>query len=326
MRDRARATRLRPAMRTFYDDYQRRLQEKRWTWDDIPFYAGRGSRQSIAPLHDLDYLDVYQRIYGRRIGANGIGKLREVGLTRTADADREEYAAVLERAGVSVHWIDEVDAPAQAGHGLLVVNGGAIAPDRRSVLAHWAFWTLNVPTLLTIAGAGAVAEAGATVWLAADVYVVGISAAYNRAGLEQLLSMVELTSGVDDLEVLTIRCQGHVPVNRTTGASAHVTNLIAPLDVDKVLAYKAGIDTATLLWLERNGYEVVEPAFAEHIGANAVNLVLLEPGRVVMTAAAPETVARVRAAGVEVIEVPVAGLRSATLELVRDPGPKRGGG
>ena len=67
--------------------------------------------------------------------------------------------------------------------------------------------------------------------------------------------MVRLTAGVDHLEVLTIRCQGKLYFDRTTGASAHVTNLIAPLDVDKVLAYKPGIDTATLLWLERNGYE-----------------------------------------------------------------------
>src|SRR5213592_824757 len=69
------------AVATFYDDYQRHLHERRWTWDDIPFYEGKGARQSIAPLHDLDYLDVYQRVYGRKMGANGIGKLREVALT-----------------------------------------------------------------------------------------------------------------------------------------------------------------------------------------------------------------------------------------------------
>ena len=109
------------------------------------------------------------------------------------------------------------------------------------------------------------AEAGATVWLAQDVYVVGLSAAYNQAGLDQLLPLVELTAGVEELKVLTIRCQGALYFDRTTGASAHVTNLLAPLDVDKVLAYKPGIDTATLLWLERNGYHVVEADFEEHV-------------------------------------------------------------
>jgi len=304
---------------TFFDDYQSQLHDRRWTWDDIPFYEGKGSRQSIAPLHHLDYLDVYERVYGRRIGANGIGLLREVAVL----GNQDEYGAVLEAEGVTVHRIEGDQAPDTA-HGLLVADGGAIAADRTEVLAHWAFWNLNIPTLLTISGRGAVAEAGATVWLAQDVYVVGLSAAYTRAGVDQLLAMVELTSGVDELEVLTIHCQGRVPFDRTTGASAYITNLIAPLDVDKVLAYKAGIDTATLLWLERNGYDVVEPAFAEHVGSAVVNLVLIEPGRVVMTAEAPETLARVRAAGIEVIEVPGTGLRAATLEILRDPGPRRG--
>ena len=367
-------------MATFFDDYQRHLHERRWTWDDIPFYEGRGARQSIAPLHDLDYLDVYERVYGRKMGCNGIGKLREVALTRITDVEnqvyderfpyaadpafleahglgrvpdidlcrrqQEEYAAVLEGEGVTVHWLDWGDAPmgaygplqaTWAAQELLIINGGAVVPKlgwhpfsfgRTEYMAHWAFWNLNIPTLLTISGKGAVAEAGATVWLAQDVYVVGLSAAYNQAGLDQLLDMVRLTAGVDHLEVLTIRCQGKLYFDRTTGASAHVTNLIAPLDVDKVLAYKPGIDTATLLWLERNGYEVVEPVFAEHVRNDVCNLKILEPGRVVMAAEAKGTIDRVRAAGVEVIEVPYSGFQHAgggfhctTMEIYREPGP-----
>jgi N-dimethylarginine dimethylaminohydrolase len=365
---------------TFYDDYQRRLHERSWSWADIPFYGGRGAPQSIAPLHELDYLDVYERVYGRRIGANGIGKLREVALTRITDAEnqvyderfpyaqdpafleahglgripdvdrcrrqQEDYAAILQGEGVTVHWIDWGDAPmgaygplqaTWAAQELLVVNGGAVVPKlgwhpfsfgRAEFLAHWAFWNLSIPTLLTISGKDAVAEAGATVWLAQDLYVVGRSAAYNQAGLDQLLPLVELTSGVEELKVLTIRCQGRLYFDRRTGASAHVTNLIAPLDVDKVLAFKPGIDTETLLWLERNGYHVVEPDFDEHVATDVCNLKLIEPGRVVMAAEAPRTVERVRAAGVEVIEVPYSGFQHAgggfhctTMEIRRDPGP-----
>jgi N-dimethylarginine dimethylaminohydrolase len=247
---------------------------------------------------------------------------------------------------VTVHWLDWGDAPmgaygplqaTWAAQELLIINGGAVVPKlgwhpfsfgRTEYMAHWAFWNLNIPTLLTISGKGAVAEAGATVWLAQDVYVVGLSAAYNQAGLDQLLDMVRLTAGVDHLEVLTIRCQGKLYFDRTTGASAHVTNLIAPLDVDKVLAYKPGIDTATLLWLERNGYEMIEPVFAEHVRNDVCNLKILEPGRVVMAAEAKGTIDRVRKAGVEVIEVPYSGFQHAgggfhctTMEIYREPGP-----
>jgi N-dimethylarginine dimethylaminohydrolase len=365
---------------TYFDEYQRQLYERRWSWDDIPFYEGKGARQSIAPLHDLDYLDVYERVYGRKMGCNGIGKLREVALTRITDVEnqvyderfpyaqdqafleahglgripdielcrhqQEHYADVLEGEGVTIHWIDWGDAPMSAygpmqamwaAQELLVINGGAVVPKlgwhpfsfgRTEFLAHWAFWNLNIPTLLTISGRGAVCEAGATVWLAQDVYVVGLSVAYNRAGLDQLLQTVELTAGVPELKVLTVRCQGRLYFDRRTGATAHVTNLLAPLDVDKVLAYKPGIDTGTLLWLERNGYLVVDADFDEHVHNDVCNLKILEPGRVVMAAEAPRTIARVRAAGVEVIEVPYSGFQHGgggfhctTMEIYREPGP-----
>ena len=31
---------------TFFDEYQRQLYERQWTWDDIPFYEGKGAKQS----------------------------------------------------------------------------------------------------------------------------------------------------------------------------------------------------------------------------------------------------------------------------------------
>jgi N-dimethylarginine dimethylaminohydrolase len=314
-------------VRTFYDEYQAALHDKEWTWDDMPFYRGKGARQSIAPLHDLDYLDVYERVYGRRIGSNGIGKLREVALMGTQP---DEYARVLESEGVTVHRIDPDEKTPPAAGELLMVNGGAIVPKAgrtgggAEFLAHWAFWNLNIPTLRTIAGTG-VAEAGATVWLAQDVYVVGLSPAYDRDGLDQLLETVRLTAAVDDLTVLTIRCQGALYFDTQTGASAHVTDLIAPLDVDKVLLYPAGIDTENLLWLERNGYQMIEADMDEHVESRVCNLTILEPGRVVMAAEATRTIEKVREAGVEVIEVPgTGGFHSSTMELYREPGPSLG--
>jgi N-dimethylarginine dimethylaminohydrolase len=346
-------------VRTYYDEYQAALHAKEWTWDDMPFYRGKGARQSIAPLHDLDYLDVYERVYGRRVGCNGIGLLREVALTRITEAhglglipdvdlcrhQQEEYARVLKGEGVTVHWIEQGDTATSAGapleatwapQELLVVNGGAIVPKpgrmappsgRAEFLAHWAFWHLNIPTLRTIAGTG-VAEVGATAWLAQDVYVVGLSPAYNQEGLDQLLETVRLTAAVDDLKVLTIRCQGALYFDPQTGASAHVTDLIAPLDVDKVLLYPAGIDTENLLWLERNGYQMIEADMEEHVESHVCNLKILEPGKVVMAAEAERTIEKVRDAGVEVIEVPYsafhdagAGFHRTTMEIHREPGP-----
>lgn len=372
---------------TGFDEYQRHLREREWGWEDVSdFYEGRGTEQSIVPLQELDYLDVYERVYGRRIGASGIGRLEEVALSEITDAEtriydeslpyrdapelltrhgvgtrgiapiadvslcrsqQEGYAELLEREGVSVRWIDWGEEPVSAYgpmHGMwvasevLVVGGGAIVPKRGrdpfsfgrgEWLSRWLFWELNIPTLLTVAGRG-IAEVGSLVWLAEDVFVVGDSIAYNEEGRSQVLPVVERSSRASELQVLTVHCQGQHYFDPATGGAAHVDNLIAPLDVDKVLCYTPGIDTPTLLWLKQNGYQVVQADFDDHVGRKVCNLTILEPGRVAMSAEARTTIERVREAGVDVVETPYSGfhgagggLHSATLELQRAPGPAR---
>lgn len=372
---------------TRFDEYQEHLRTRDWSWDDVSlFHEGHGVPQSIVPLHELDHRDVYERTYGRPMGANGIGRLREVALSRiTAAEDRiydpslpyaavpalleahgvgprglgrlaaidrcreelEGYAAVLEGEGVTVHWIDWGDDPVAAYgpmHGmwaageLLVVAGGAIVPKRSrdpfsigrgEWLSRWAFWHLNIPTLLTVAGTG-VAEAGTLVWLAEDVFVAGDSIAYDQDGMAQVLAVVERSIRVPELHVLEIHCQGERYFDAETGQAAHVDNVIAPLDAGKVLCYTPGVDTMALLWLREHGYEIVPAEFEDHVRHKVCNLTILEPGRVVMPAGAGQTIARVRAAGVEVIEVPFGGfhaagggLHSATLQIHREQGPSR---
>lgn len=366
-------------MQTYFDRYQRQLREKEWTWSDVPFYEA-GKPLDIAPWHDLDYLDVYEKVWGRRIGCNGIGKLREVALARITENENQlydarfshatdpgfleahgfgrildvdqcreqqkRYAEVLEGEGVVVHWIDYGDRPMGpfgpihrqwAVHELLVINGGAVVPKmgpdpfsfgRAEFLAHWALWEQNIPTLVTITEG--ICEAGATAWLAQDVYVVGLSPAYTKRGLDQLLPAVRQTTDVDDLKVLTVRCQGSLYLDRRTGATAHITNLIAPLDLETVLCYPAALDTESLLWLKNNRFTLVEADIEEHVEHDVCNLKILEPGRVIMAAEAPRTIEKVRRVGVEVIEVPYSGFHRAgggfhdsTMEIYREPGPAK---
>ena len=88
------------------------------------------------------------------------------------------------------------------------------------------------------------------------------------------------------------------------------------------------MDTAAFLW--NHGYRVIEADHEEQCRALACNLVPLEPGRVLMHAGAERTIAAVRAAGVEVIPVAYdeynaygAGLHCATMQILRDPGPRK---
>ena len=61
-------------------ELQRRLHSKEFKLEDVPGYR-HGQAPDAAVWHNLDYLDVYPQVYGREMGSNGIGKLREVALT-----------------------------------------------------------------------------------------------------------------------------------------------------------------------------------------------------------------------------------------------------
>ena len=73
----------------------------------------------------------------------------------------------------------------------------------------------------------------------------------------------------------------------------------------------------------------MEIPFDEQRDWTPANLILLEPGKVMMAAEAKETIRKLKKAGVEVIEVPIkewlsmgGGMYCWSLSLIRDRGPK----
>ena len=145
---------------------QRKLSEGGFKLSDIPNYIP-GVFPEPETWHNIDYLDVYSRVWGREIRGNGIGKLREVALTEITSNEynpifeedpaffhkweepydtldvklmREQsamYQEVLEANGVTVHRIEFPDPPVGAfgpmmymwaARELLVLNGGSVIP------------------------------------------------------------------------------------------------------------------------------------------------------------------------------------------------------
>lgn len=262
--------------------------------------------------------------------------------------EQAQYAGALEGQGVRVHWIDWGEAPMSAfgpmqamwaPSDLWVIRGGSVIQKtgwhpfsfgRSEFLARWAQHHLGVPILYTVVGTG-VQEPATTMWFAEDVWVTGISCAYNEAGNRQLEPVVRRSAGDVDLEVHTIRLSTDRFVDRETGLGGHLTNVICPLDIDKVLVYGPGVDYGTHDWLLSKGYTVVEvPDREEQILYTPTNTIPLEPGVVFMVKEAERSIAAVRKAGVEVIEVPNAefsriggALHCRTLRVLRDPGPHK---
>jgi N-dimethylarginine dimethylaminohydrolase len=360
-----------------YEEHLERLREKDWTLEDVPFYEP-GAPIDFTAYESLHYLDVYDKVWGRECGENGIGRLREVAISLITEAEiaaydprypfhedltwleshglrkadipqmQEEqaaYAELLEEQGVAVHWIDWGEAPMSAFGPMQamwapsdtwVIRGGSIIQKtgwhpfsfgRSEFLARWLQHHLGVPVLYTVTGKG-VMEPATTMWFAEDVWVTGISCAYNEEGNRQLAPIVRSSARNPDLEIHTIYLSTDRFVDRESGLGAHLTNVICALDIDKVLVYPSGVDAGTHRWLRTKGYKIAEVDREEQMLYTPTNTIPFAPGIVYMVKEATRAIAAVRKLGVEVIEVPnrefsrIGGaLHCRTLRVLRDPGP-----
>ena len=257
------------------------------------------------------------------------------------------YEQALESQGVVVHRVRFPQPPVSAyGPGkstwaaaeLFVLRGGSVLPKRgvqplaygrAEYLALWAWTRLGVPVLFAVTGKG-IFEIGPCSFLAEDVFISGNGMAFNDEGLAQVKPVVARSAGLDadDMTFLHVEFPGSCYYDAATGTSHHPDLLLAALDVDKVIAYPPGLDFATLEWLRRRGYQMVEVDHDEHVRFGPANVMLIEPGLVIMHAEAVESIAKVRKAGVEVIEVPYSefmkeggGLHCSTGQIWREKGP-----
>lgn len=258
-----------------------------------------------------------------------------------------EYEQHLEELGVIVHRVTFPDPP-MSGYGpaksnwgaaeLFVLRGGSILPKRgvnpfgtgrAEYLALWAWQRLGVPTLATITGSG-VFEAGPCFFLAEDVFVAGRGIAHNQEGLDQVIPLVARSAGLEpsELTTLVIDFPGGRYYDPSVGTSHHPDLVLGPLDVDKVIAYTPGLDFQAYQWLKHRGYQIIDVEPEEHIRFAPANVMLVEPGVVIMHAEAPKAIDAVRRAGVEVIPTPYSeflkeagGLHCSTAQILRDKGP-----
>lgn len=74
--------------------WQRQITQKQdsvrlgtFNLSNLPGYEP-GVPPAVETWHDIDFLDIYPKIYGSEFGANGIGRLPEVALTGIAENER----------------------------------------------------------------------------------------------------------------------------------------------------------------------------------------------------------------------------------------------
>jgi N-dimethylarginine dimethylaminohydrolase len=334
--------------------------------ENYPDYEpGKAPKTEV--LQEISYLDELERIWGKNWGSQGIGKLREVALIRPTEHEvnplwernreffllrRErlefdklrkafdDYGELLDKEGVEVHWME---APEKMGpYGpmrklfmgsfCLVVRGGAIISRQghgsfvRGLEPNFLkiFAKLNCPVLLTVHGKG-ICEVGVFVPIAEDAIMGFKSCACNEEGLSQVVPVLQ-RAGYKEIPIANCAT---IYEDYRAGGDFHIDMIFGPLDLRVALIYPGFLDYQIFKWLKDRNFKLIEVDPEEHLKYAPANLLILEPGKVIMAAGAKETIKKVRKAGIEVIEfdtsglqVGVNGIRCVTLSLRRDVGPK----
>jgi len=335
--------------------------------NEYPDYR-EGKPPDVYKLLQFSHLDEYEKVWGRAWGAQGIGKLREVGLVAPTNHEATElfsrdphffllryrsqidvesliqnhkaWAELLEDNGVKIHWMEYEDYWGTYGpmRKLFVceeakfVRGGAIIPRfghasyKRGMEREFQKFVTKIgcPILHTVHGNGVMEVGPMLVGLTDDVWVAGVSCAANREGVDQVLPIL-YESGIKEVHVMQLPT---ILDTFEAGGEFHVDMVISAVDFKNVIVFPDNLPWETYVWLRDREFAIIEIPKEDQKYCPA-NLIVLEPGKVIMPQRATATIKKVRDAGVEVIEFDsdgimqggVNGLKCITLEILRDPGP-----
>jgi N-dimethylarginine dimethylaminohydrolase len=333
-----------------------------------PDYRASDLPPDVYKLRDFSFLDEYESVWGQQWGCPGIGTLRKVALVRPSAheinelftshptffllryqskvdvdemiASHKAYADLLTEHGVEIEWMEFENA--WGAHGPMrklfvceevrVVRGGAIIPRfghasyKRGLEREFQRFLagLGCPILLSVSGSGVCEVAPMFVAMAEDAWIGGRSCAANQDGLDQVIPVMQ-RAGAKDIHIMNLNT---IHDTFDAGGEFHVDMVVAPVDNRVAVIYPDQLDWDTYVWLRDRNFKLIEIPREEQRFAPA-NLILLEPGKVIMTSHAPKTIKAVEAAGVEVIPFDshgimqggTNGIKCITMELLRDPGP-----
>ncbi|GHV47595.1 amidinotransferase [Synergistales bacterium] len=241
---------------------------------------------------------------------------------------REQHDAMAEiyrSAGVDVFYVEEQreDRPNALfmRDNVLGTPEGAIVCRQATAFRRGeergvalALTKIGCPIVRTISGAG-IFEGACGIWIDRETIILGTGVRSNEEGVRQ----------VEDV----LRAMGVVNVLRfqIPWGHAHLDGIINPVDRKKILVFPWQTPYDVVSALIKKGFQIIEaPSIEEVKHGSAVNLVALEPGRVLMNKGNPKTKAVLEQNGVDVLEVEVDELKKGfgclhcmTAFLERDP-------
>jgi len=328
----------------------------------LPFYGteeGFGTFGNLCETIFPDFLDEI-RLLKNRWGAQGIGKLRMVlmhrpgvevseaielakkdpeiarlmhmqdispGYLEKTQRQFDDYARVLKEEGVKIEWLNPeppfinwfgLPIPNISSIGLTLPNGGFIQ-ERGGMIhkfgKHW-YWyrrfaELGIPTLLTVTGTG-IFESPNMRWIDNKTCIIATSIRTNLEGINQVIPVLR-RAGTQEIHI------AHLPKT----FAFHLDLVFGMADHDLGVVYPAGLDYYTIRYLEDKGIRLIE-ASEKETRLCAPNLLVIEPGKVIIPSGCDEVTRSLRKEGVDVIEVdlstfaPGSGTTCLPAALIRD--------
>jgi N-dimethylarginine dimethylaminohydrolase len=254
-----------------------------------------GVRSSTAPLREA-LLARPGDAFGRAFDDPAHAFLHACNL-EVARREHDVLAETLAKLGVRVHHLDEETEDPDLVYvfdPLLVTDQGAIPlrpgkPNRLEEPAVVESWTqaAGIPTVGRIQAPGT-AEAGDTVWLKDDLFVIGRSLRTNDAGARQL---AELVGG--DVRIVD------VPYHKGPAELVHLMSTISPIADDLAVVFLPLLPAGLYEWLMDLGVRLVEVP-ADEEPTLGCNVLAVRPGVVIVAEGNPVTRRGLEAAGVEV--------------------------
>jgi N-dimethylarginine dimethylaminohydrolase len=267
----------------------------------IPTTLAVGVRSTTAPLRDV-LVQAPGPAFARAFDDPAHGFLHPSDLD-VARREHEGLVRILDDLGVRVHELaaDAADDPdlVYVFDPLLVVANGAVPlrpgkpnrADEPEILARW-LSDRGVPIVGRIEEPGTV-EAGDTIWLRDDVFVIARTLRTNDAGARQLAAMVG-----GDVRIVDVAYW------RGPAELVHLMSVISPVSDELAVVFLPLLPAVLYTWLEELGIRIVEVPEEEYPTLGC-NVLAVRPGVVVVADGNPVTRRRLEAAGVEVHAVPL---------------------
>lgn len=312
------------------------------TLSPFPYYRPDQPPDFVRYHDEVDFADELELIYGKRWGAQGIGRLREVAMIRPTPietdpryaqdrafwmlegelpdfdkmcAQHEALAQTYRQLGIQVHDLEYPEAPRSAYGPMrrsisaaagFVIRGGAIVP--RESAPYWRGRGRYMAQFLM--------QLGCPILYTVHGKGVCEIGAFTRMADDFIVGFLSTDANEDGIAQVTPVLQragyqeiliGHAPGvlhhwYPQQVAWMHSDMWIAPLDIGLALVQPAFFDFNTIRRLHRLGYTLLEVP-PEESHLYPANLITIEPRKVVMIDGCPRTAELLARHGVEVMAV-----------------------